>query len=437
MYRYLLQNILLPVGSFIFPGKYFIYLKKWRYYDTLSTTQLQSIQAKKLKNILTYAQENVPFYNALNLKKGASLEDFPILTKDLLRNNSTALVSKKYKINTLEKHHSSGSSGVQSFTYMTSDYRSKILAIQTHWWEWGGFKQGDVLLQTGISPNRTFLKKVKDFLFRVTYLEAFTLNEKKINAGFARVASKNPKHLVGYPSALHVMAKHLIYKNKSLHFKSLLLHGDKVFNHYLDAYKKAFKNPTIINTYGCAEGLMMACQCDLPYYYIMSPEIFIEVVNDEGLPVAEGDVGHLLITSLSNKAMPLIRYKLGDLGALLPKNEYPKQKKFNYPLLKTLVGRETDVLTTPNGNWLTVHSFTGVLEYFPELKQYKVIKTKPNKLVIEYITESQNNLNDTLLNEIKNKLFKLIGNDMDITFNQVAGIAPSPSGKPQIIENRV
>ncbi len=436
MYQYILNSVIIPIGAILFRSKYPKYLKLWRSYDALSSADLKSLQNKNLTTILHYAKEHVPYYRSLNLKEGSLLSDFPILTKDLIRKHSGDLCSNNFRKEDLEKHHSSGSSGVQSFTYMTSDYRFKVLAIQTHWWEWGGFIQGDPSLQTGISPKRSFLKLLKDLFFKVEYVEAFTLNDAKIEYHLSRVRKKKKKHLVGYPSALHVIAQYLIKKGETIPFESLISHGDKLFDHYREAYKIAFENPKIVNTYGCAEGLMMACQIDLDYYYIMSPEIVIEIVDDRGTVLEDGEVGFIVVTGLTNFAMPLIRYRLGDMGIILPKNEYPATSRFNYPLLKKVIGRETDIITTQNGNKLTVHSFTGILEYYPEIKQYKVIQLRKNEVVIEYVIEDEKQFNSQRLERAKKELISLLGAGAILSFKNVQKISSSPSGKPQIIEIR-
>ena len=122
----------------------------------------------------------------------------------------------------------------------------------------------------------------------------------------------------------------------------------------------------MIDTYGCAEGLLMAIKADENYYNIMSPHVKLEIVDDNGQPVTDGEMGNVLVTCLTNKALPIIRYKLGDLAIKLPKAEYPISRELNYPLLKKVIGRETDVVKTKNGTTLNVHSFTGVLEYYGE-----------------------------------------------------------------------
>lgn len=436
MYSFFLNKILLPLGSLFFSGNYSSYLQQWKKYDEMSAEALEQIQAEKLSEILEYASTKVPYYQNLNLPNQATLKDFPILTKNILNTETEKLISEEFKKQKLEKNHSSGSSGVQSFTYMSFDHKFYLRALQTHWWTWGGYKPGESLIQTGISPNRTLPKKLKDIFFRTKYLEAFALNRKTIVNILRESEDKKTKHLAGYPSALNEMALIANSENKVYQFKSLISYGDKLFDNHKKNFEKAFQNPIIVNTYGCAEGLLMACQVEIPYYYIMSPHVFIEIVDDDGNSLKDGERGQILITCLSNFAMPIIRYKLGDLGIMLPKEDYPKNTKFNYPLLKEITGRETDVIKAPNGNILIIHSFTGIIEYYEEIKQFKVIQISKDKIVIEYITKNKGELSTNTQREIEERLLKLVENSMEIQFVQVKNILPSPSGKPQIVEIR-
>lgn len=434
MYPVVLKKILLPIGSFFFSGHFSKYLKEWEKYDRMSAEALEQLQQQRLTKILDYARKKVPYYQDLNLPESASLQDFPVLTKDILRSQSDRLIAQGYSISKLEKNHSSGSSGIQSVTYMTPQHKAYVRALQTHWWQWGGFRPGERTLQTGISPQRTFIKKVKDLFFRVSYLNAFQLQEQNTLYYLKKIKHSQPKHLIGYPSALNEIALTALKHNQTTSFTSLISLGDKLFDHYRDHFNLAFNNPTLINTYGCAEGLMIGSTYDLPYYYLMSPHVFIEIVDDHHHPVADGQRGHILVTCLTNYAMPLIRYRLGDLGILLPKDKYPESRKLNYPLLQEITGRETDVIHAPNGNSLIVHSFTGILEYYQEIKQYKVVQTQPDELVIEYITANGEHLEENVKLEILQRLTTLTAGSMQISFKLVKEILPSPSGKPQIIE---
>lgn len=417
-------------------GRYYLkYLNEWKKYDTLSEEALTALQSDRLKEILHYAQEHVPYYKNIH---GSKISDFPILTKSILRNQSSNLVSDEFDIQALDKHHSSGSSGLQSFTYMSKEHTFYLRALQTHWWTWSGYQVGDNLLQFGISQKRTLLKKLKDIFYRCTYVKAFGLSETELKTILVKMSKKKRVFIAGYPSVINQLAKTAIKNQVKSNIVGVICFGDKLFDNYYNNMIEAFgSNCKIIDTYGCAEGLLMACKSDLDYYYTMSPHVYLEIVDDKGNPVPDGTMGHVLVTSLTNKAMPLIRYKLGDLAIKMENNKYPSNRPFKYPLLKKVVGRETDIVKTTKGITLNIHSFTGVLEYFQEIKQYKIVQNNLESIEIEYIVDKNYSFNVGILEEIKNKLYTLTKNCLTINFVEVTEIPSTKSGKPQIIESNL
>lgn len=433
-YKHILKSIILPIGDKLTGGHYLKYIKLWKHYDSLSESELQKIQENALQSTLVNAQKHVPFYSNIELNPDLScyenLSKFPILTKDVLRHDIDLLISNTYRKNKLNINHSSGSSGIQSFTYMTKEHQYYLRALQTHWWNWSGFSLGDKVLQFGISQKRSLLKSLKDLFYRVYYHKAFGINDKEFESLANRLKKANINYIAGYPSVINQVA---LYAKRNSKLNGVICFGDKLFAHHENNIKKAFgDNTLIIDTYGCAEGLLMACRKDIPYYYIMSPHVFIEIVDDNGDPIEDGKQGNVLVTCLTNKAMPLIRYKLGDLGIILPKEDYPKNKLYQYPLLKKIVGRETDIIKTKNGKVLNVHSFTGVFEFYQEIKQYKIIQHNLDSLKVEYISNAV--VEESTLTELKSKFLKLTNSDIEIHFKRVKHLAPSKSGKPQIIE---
>jgi phenylacetate-CoA ligase len=131
--------------------------------------------------------------------------------------------------------------------------------------------------------------------------------------------------------------------------------------------------------------------------------------------------------------MPLIRYKIGDMAVKLPEKEYPENRALDMPLLKEVIGREADVLKTPRGNYLSVHSFTGLFAKYPQIRQFKVIRKSYDKLQIDFVPD--NNFQSEDLSYLKKWIEEEITNEFNIAFNKVHFIKPSKSGKPQIIED--
>ena len=164
----------------------------------------------------------------------------------------------------------------------------------------------------------------------------------------------------------------------------------------------------------------------------MSPHVYVEIVDDNGNEVKDGEWGHILLTRLDNYSMPLIRYKIGDLGSLLPRSEYPKNREFNFPLLKEIIGRSTDVVTTPSGKKMVVHAFTGIFEHISEIQQFKIIQRDLSGIEIEYIEGP--NFNSSILKKIEAVILEHLQEEFLIVWKNVIEISPSPSGKPRLVE---
>ena len=436
LYSSFLENCILPLGESIFGITYTKHLKKLRNIVEFSEAEIIKFQNSKLEEILTNALKYSEYYKSLNIEFNSddslgSLKKFPVMEKTVLRGQIDAILTINKE--SLIKNSTSGSTGMQTNVFVTKDEQSQYRAAQTVWWEWAGFKIGEPILQTGLATGRSIEKRLKDIFFKTYYLFAFGLTKENVAEAFTWSKKRKP-FLGGYASSLYVLSQ-LAEENKEIvKFKSAISWGDKLFDHYKKNIEKVF-DCKIYETYGAGEGLMIASQKDLDFMYIMSPCVYVEILDDDGNEVADGEMGHVVVTSLIHKAMPLIRYKLGDLAIKLPKSEYPKERALQLPILKKVVGRETDIVRTPSGKRLIVHSFTGVFEYYPSIKQFCVIQTNLNGIIIEFIRSTDFEI--SVLDKIQNKLLKFIAEDFKIEFKEVSNIHPTKSGKPQIIISKI
>lgn len=437
IYNYILENLILPLGDLVLQTHFISSLKKARKLDRLSKNELAKYQKQRLEFILNHASTNSKYYQSLNIQPSKDpidwLSNFPILEKsDLNMFGSDMLTCEKKR---LIEHKSSGSSGVQSIVYWKTKEWSEVQAFQTHWWEWAGYKLGNPILQTGITTNRGLVKSVKDFLTKTNYLPAFTLEKEVVEKNLIKL-EKKMAFLGGYASSLYVLAGMAEAFNSQTNFISAISWGDKLFPNYRKEIEKAFGCKTY-ETYGTSEGFMIASQKDLDYLYINTPQVYLELLDDDGMPVSDGSLGNVVVTNLINTAMPLIRYKIGDIAIKLPINEYPKDRELAYPLLKKIIGRDTDIIKTRSGKSLVVHTFTGIIEHYQEIKQFRVVQEVFDEIIIEYIPKGNDLSNILLL--IEEDIYQKTNtrHELKILFKQVFTIPSTKSGKPQIIESKL
>lgn len=438
MYKFLIKAILLPVSDFLLGYSVSKEFKKHTMYSQFNEQELYELQNSKLEAIIDHALDTVPAYtnySSINrISPELDIQNFPILTKSMLQGKELSYVSRIYDHKKLLKLESSGSSGIKTKVFLTKKEHSILRAILINWWSWTGYYLGKPILQTGITPNRGLLKGLKDFLTRTYYCDAFALTETDAIKTLQNIARKKPRHLGGFASSLYILATVAEKNDIKVTFEGAISWGDKLFDHYKLKIEEVFST-TVYENYGCNEGLMIGQKVDLDYFYIYTPNVYIEIVDDNGNAVDDGEMGRVIATKLDGYAMPMLRYDTGDLAIKLPRSEYPHKRRFKFPLLKKVIGRNTDIIKTPEGKNLIVHTFTGIFEFFDEIKQFRIIQEKIDSIDIEYIIG--NNFDDSVVLKIEEVIRKRTGTLMNINWKRVETIESTSSGKPQIIENRL
>tara|TARA_B100000073_G_scaffold71997_2_gene53738 strand:+ start:335 stop:1660 length:1326 start_codon:yes stop_codon:yes gene_type:complete len=437
MYSSIVKHIILPLTDYFLGLSISKELKTIQAVQWHSKEELKNLQLIKLKNILAHSGRNVPYYSEIFKNNGIQIEGnpldefkkIPFLTKKIIKNNlPDNILDNKRTIYTEEK--TSGSSGHQGVYYLDKLAYSSVIAVQSLWWEWSGFRFGDKVLQTGMTLDRGFVKSLKDWLLRVNYTQAFSMDDKAIRENLLPFQRKTA-YFMGYASSLYTYAQYAERKKiKNIKFESVVSWGDKMFPHYRKLIEKVF-HTVVYDTYGAAEGLMIAAECEKHNYHIMTPHVLVEILDEDGQEVKEGEIGEIFVTSLTNYLMPLIRYKIGDLAVKARKDRVCSCGR-KLPILEKIIGRDTDIIYSPKGKALIVHFFTGILEHMEEIKQFQVYqKSRGSKIEIKY--RKSNGFDSAVLEKLKLDIYKKAEEEFPIIFTEVEKIPPSPSGKPQII----
>jgi len=433
-YNALLEDLVLPAGDKLLGTAYIEKLKEWRQIQGKSRAELNKLQKDSLQKLLALAVKKSPYYKGLQIPQDTDpfkwIKNFPVMTKQSIKENLDGLILEdKAK---LIKVSGSGSSGIQGEVYLKKTNQSMQQAVQTLWWEWAGYRMGDRILQTGMTMKRGFVKRGKDILLNTKYIPAFKLDRNEMLEIFKDLRVNPRKFLVGYASSLYVIAKLAEENNiNDIHFESVVSWGDKMFPHFRSTIEKQF-HTTVFDTYGCTEGFMIAGECEKHNYHLMTPLIYTEILDDNGHDVPFGQMGKVVVTRLDSFAMPLIRYYLGDLAEIEdPATICTCGRQF--PLLKRVIGRDTDIVKTRSGKYMIVHFFTGIFEFVPEIKQFKVIQRNLDGMEIEYIKDK--GFSETVLKNLRSKIREYLNEDFPIAFKEVDFIPATPSGKPQIIQS--
>lgn len=436
-FPWIAENIFLSLGDTLLGTNFVRELKNWRKLESYNREEIARLQNQRLKELLTHTVKNIPFYKHLettlrNKEVRDWIQQFPIMKKADIKANLSLLTNTD--LSTLVVEKSSGSSGIQGEVYMTRQEQYNSIAAQTFLWEWAGYQLGQPMLQLGMTINRSGIKGLKDKLLRTNYQQAFNINKEEVSK--VLVQSKGKQIFFGgYASGLYsyaMLAEQLGISD--VKFKSVISWGDKMFPHYRKKIESKF-NTKVFDTYGCTEGFMIAGQCAIGNYHILTPHVYLEILDENGNEVPPGELGYVVVTRLDAYAMPLIRYYLGDLAIKEdPKKTCACGKPF--PLLRQVIGRDTDIVQTRSGKSLIVHFFTGIFEHIEAIHQFRVVQDNLDSIVIEYIPNPVV-FEPSILSKVEQIIQDKLEEKFPVLFHEVKDIPNTPSGKPQIIFSKI
>jgi phenylacetate-CoA ligase len=181
----------------------------------------------------------------------------------------------------------------------------------------------------------------------------------------------------------------------------------------------------VVNEYGCAEMDVIAFEDEDGDWITSNENVFIEVVDDDNKPLPNGSTGKILLTTLYNKAIPLIRYEVGDIGTL------STIKKGNYNILQNLSGRTNDFAIMPNGRKVPALTFyyvtkTLIKEHL-EVKEFIIKQISLNEFIVEYVGGVE--FSDEIKRIIQDAFDKYLEPGLQVSFSKVERVERGKTGK--------
>jgi phenylacetate-CoA ligase len=412
-----------------------------------SKDKQKDYQQERLKSLIIHAYNNVPYYtaifNELKLKPYDincinDLQKLPVLTKEIIKKNFSRLQAIDNKKFFPQLRKTGGTTGVPLIHYSDAKSWNLHWALKYRAWSWGGYSNGDpigVLGGSSIIPDKKIgLKRyVWNKLNNFYPLSASSVSDVKLLEFVNTIDRKGIKTLRGYPSSIANFAEYCINNNKKVKINLVITTAEVLRPEYKELIIQAF-NCTIIDSYGCADGGGSANTCELSHGFHISIEASIwEVCDVHGDIVPEGVKGELTLTSLTNYAMPFIRYQPGDTI----------ENTFNYkrcscgrtaPRINKIEGRSTDILKFGNGKSLGGPALTLLFREFP-LRKYQIVQNNINILVVNIIIDE--GYTEQTRKNIREILEFHCGIGVRVTVNEVKEIPISESGKFRFIISNI
>jgi len=179
------------------------------------------------------------------------------------------------------------------------------------------------------------------------YMSSYHLAPELIPSYVDALRAYDIKYVFGFTSSLYALAQEIVRQGRDdLRMAAAVTQGEPVFDYQRATISQAFHCP-VRESYGMAEIVVAASECDEGRLHLWPETGLVEVLNANDQPAAPGETGELVCTGLLNADMPLIRYRLGDRGALAP--DTPCSCGRRLPALAALAGRIDEVIYTTDG----------------------------------------------------------------------------------------
>jgi len=422
-------------------------IKRWASVDA-ETVEYR--QHQLLEKVLSEAVDSVPYYQNTFEKHGFDLqskvttntiEQLPILTKSDLQKNFDALQHDSLNQFLWYTNRSGGSTGEPTKFVQCESYQYWSYAMATYLNELAYYRDGYPRVRLWGSERDVFdteqslRSKIGNFLRNETILDAFVMSSSDLDRYVNTINKKKPVQIFTYVDAINELSRHISQNNISVHSpRSIMTTGGTLHPHIRNNVHDAFETE-VFNRYGCREAGDIACECAAhDGLHVTAPLNYVEIVDDDGNQVQEGEEGRILVTTLRNPAMPLIRYDTGDIGV---KGGRECSCGLSWPKLKTVSGRASDMIQTEQGLVSPVsfiHSL-GVLLEDDSIKRYQIIQREIDEFVVKIVTSDDNcNIRSE---EIKNLFKQILGDGTQVAVQIVDGIQPDPSGKYRYLKSEI
>lgn len=391
-----------------------------------SAERLVEWSAQRLAASLEHACATVPFYRDLGCTP--ELASFPALSKRELQDRFEDLFAEGLARDGSWKCDTSGSTGQR--VYVQVDMPERLSRIGATWRGdcFGGFGLGDRYIKLwGVSPKggktrQALVNLTNKLISGQTMLGTLSMDKARVREIHAYLLRERPRIISGFTSSLAAFAQSCLEQRLGVvDCGKVIATAENLDPSARERITAVFSGP-IMQRYGCREAGDIAHQCEQGSWHINSDHVHLEVLKADGSISPEG-TGSLLITKLSNRLMPLVRYAVGDTVTL---GGEPCACGRPLPVMHALHGRDVTMLKLPSGRLASGH-LGGLPPWHKPIRQWQIERTGPDTATYRYVPLPELSAEQELA--LQSELEALFSHELRLSYERCDSIAPAASGK--------
>ncbi|KAB2888837.1 MAG: phenylacetate--CoA ligase family protein [Desulfobulbaceae bacterium] len=359
--------------------------------------QLQRFRDRQLRLLVRHACRNVPYYRSLFDRAGirpscirseADLAAIPVSRKeDLLPLATDQVVAAGYPPEKQIQRRSSGTTGVP-FTIRRTWLEERLL--QAFRWR--------ALLDSGLRPTDRIgaVARIRDIHPNDSQIILRTLNTLGLCRTsmidcflpFAEIIDQLERHrfpvITGLAGTLYQTALHSLHTGRGIPSPRLVVTGGETLLPHMRSVIEAAFGTRVCDTYGSHEFNLLAWQCRTTgEYHLCDDSLIIEILRG-GRPAKPGEEGEVVVTSLFSRAMPFIRYHLGDTAI---QGETGCACGAPFATIKEIKGRTIEFLVLPDGRLMHPFQIIRLIVHAPRqwVRQYQLVQESRESIVLRIV----------------------------------------------------
>ncbi|HEY1376890.1 MAG TPA: phenylacetate--CoA ligase family protein [Gemmataceae bacterium] len=365
-----------------------------RQFDRPAVVRARQVVA--LRRVLQHAATTVPYYRDLfgryafqpdDVYSVDDLQSLPLLTKTAIRERGPELLSDSYRGRPLTRKTTSGSTGVPLEVQLDAGGLSWKRACTLRADEWSGWQRGGRVAKVWGNPEyrRHGVKGwLRNRLYeRAIHLDTLDMTPDAVRRFVAQLNRTRPELLFGHAHSVYLLADFIDRHGLKAHRPAGIITTAMVLHEWQRRRIEATFACPVTNRYGCEEVSLIACECERHAgLHVNADSVLVEIVRD-GKPAEPGTPGSIVVTDLSNFAMPLVRYLIGDVGVLADR---ACECGRGFPLLESIEGREADYVVTADGRLISGISLTeNFAVLVPGVAQIQIVQEQLRKFLFRIV----------------------------------------------------
>jgi len=399
-------------------------LKRTEY---LSSSEIEEMQNEQLRRMIKHCYDAVPFYRKSfgehsirphQVRCREDLERLPVITREDVVENHRYFISKKIPKDGIMTRYTGGTTGKPMKMMITGRERMIDNARITKQCAMAGMSMQDGQFHVG--PNTGNMPWRYDRKNNAVLFSPLHFDDRNIGTFTGLLKSYGFRFMRGFPSLIYLLADHCRENGISdIRLDAVITKSEQLLPHWRKTIEDAF-GCRVFDQYAQVEMVASAMECGSHSGMHVEPSFGIIETDKHN---------ELIATSLVNYAMPLLRYRTGDIGKVA-KNRCSCGRCSGR--LVEFQGRKCDMIITKNGKPVNFSPVMSRIQRHQNIRECRFVQEDKGSLRVDLVIRKHESLKS-----IKRSLNSLFDGEIELYFNVVSSIQREGKGKSRFIISKI